>query len=210
MPKVLGEAVSSITNLDSKVLKSFINVFNPGFLTLSYISGRRQPYMKPFQIFILANLVFFIFLVNSDILRVPSQYFFQMKNSAPLLERKLEEKNMDRTVLAAKYDAKSSNLTKGLVVIIIPFIGLGSYFINFKKGFTYGKHIILATHFLSYFLLACVMLMSLFKILLNLFPDTDIGQRVIQLSITSLIIVYFIIAIKKYSMIKTNKTPSQK
>ena len=46
--------------MDSRLLRSFrALLFRPGALTTAYLEGPRKPYISPFQLFLLANLLFF-------------------------------------------------------------------------------------------------------------------------------------------------------
>ena len=57
---LLLEAFHSVTNVDSRLLRSFrALLFRPGALTIAYLEGPRKPYISPFQLFLLANLLFF-------------------------------------------------------------------------------------------------------------------------------------------------------
>src|SRR5512140_2614078 len=56
----LHDAVESVANVDGRVLRSVRTlVLRPGELTAAYARGVRAPYMRPFQLFFLVNVVFF-------------------------------------------------------------------------------------------------------------------------------------------------------
>ena len=56
----LVEALNVIANLESPIPRSFFALlFRPGLLTSEYLAGRRKRYLKPLQLFVLCNLIFF-------------------------------------------------------------------------------------------------------------------------------------------------------
>jgi hypothetical protein len=59
----LKQNLSHFMNLDFKLLQSGWLLFSmPGFLTTEWIAGRRVGYIKPWQLFIVAGLLFYFFL----------------------------------------------------------------------------------------------------------------------------------------------------
>jgi Protein of unknown function (DUF3667) len=57
---LLEHAFEAFTNVDSKLLRSFrYLVVHPGQLTAAYMQGRRQPFMGPVPLFLIANVLFF-------------------------------------------------------------------------------------------------------------------------------------------------------
>ena len=57
---LLGQAFEAFTNIDGRLLHSFRNLATrPGVLTVAFLEGRRKPYLGPFALFVVANVVFF-------------------------------------------------------------------------------------------------------------------------------------------------------
>jgi len=57
---ILEEAIDKFTHLELKVPKSIVLLFNPGYLTDKFIHGVRKPFAHPIQLFIIANIIFFL------------------------------------------------------------------------------------------------------------------------------------------------------
>src|SRR4029079_14678419 len=56
----LGEALNVVANLESPIPRSFFALlFRPGLLTSEYLAGRRRRYVKPLQVFLFCNVLFF-------------------------------------------------------------------------------------------------------------------------------------------------------
>ena len=58
---IAAQLMKTIAGVDGRLLRSLrALLFHPGSLTLAYDEGRRKPFIGPFQLFLLANVVFFI------------------------------------------------------------------------------------------------------------------------------------------------------
>jgi len=57
---IAAQLTKTIAGVDGRVLRSVrALLLQPGSLTLAYAEGRRKPFIGPFQLFLLANVVFF-------------------------------------------------------------------------------------------------------------------------------------------------------
>lgn len=117
MKVLLSQAFGAVTNLDSKFIRSFrLLLANPANPSLLYVQGKRVRYLKPFQVFLLANVLFFIFLSDFDFLRSPSKWFFSDNyggfNVNEMVKQIIYNKNLTRAQVAYRYDALSSDLEK--------------------------------------------------------------------------------------------------
>src|ERR1051326_7722 len=55
-----SHALGEFFHFDSRIFRSFRLLFTrPGFLAAEYVRGCRKPYLHPFQLFFLANLLYF-------------------------------------------------------------------------------------------------------------------------------------------------------
>lgn len=197
--KLLGQVIDIFTHLDSKLFRTAAALlFRPGYLSKSYVEGLRKPFMKPFQVFFISNLLFFFFLGNIDMFYIPHQWFFddrlwgiQIQN---LVNADLNRLGVSIKELASIYDQKASTAAKVLVIFIIPGIALFSYLINLHKIKYYGKHIIFSAHFLSFFMILILFIFLLGK----LFPQaTNIIPLILAISIP--LFIYLIFAIKSFT-----------
>src|SRR5690349_17132857 len=58
--QLIVEFFHSATDLDSRFVRSFRRLlFSPGMLTNAYVRGPRKPYISPFQLFLMVNVLFF-------------------------------------------------------------------------------------------------------------------------------------------------------
>ncbi|MGI9047196.1 MAG: DUF3667 domain-containing protein [Burkholderiales bacterium] len=57
---LFDQLVSAFSSIDGRVIRSFrCLVRRPGVLTVAYLRGQRRPYIGPFQLFLIANALFF-------------------------------------------------------------------------------------------------------------------------------------------------------
>lgn len=198
LKKIFSQALDSITHLDSKLFKTLkLLFFYPGKLSQQFIEGIRNPYMKPFQIFIISNIVFFILFANEDVFKYPSPFFFKENfDGINVLEkvRQITAKTgMSQSEIADIYDIKSTNLAKGFLVFLIPIIALIAKLLNPKQHYEFGKHVIFSTHFFSFLLLLFVMMFFI----ASLVPESA-NPRVILVPLFIILYSYFSIAVKLF------------
>src|SRR6185436_1958957 len=56
---VFHQLCQAVSSIDGRLIRSLRTVLiRPGALTVAYAEGRRKPFMGPFQVFLLANVVF--------------------------------------------------------------------------------------------------------------------------------------------------------
>ncbi|MBK8623266.1 MAG: DUF3667 domain-containing protein [Saprospiraceae bacterium] len=160
---ITGQAFEMITNLDSRIIRSFkYLLFFPGRLSSLYVEGIRVSLMKPFQIFLVANIFFFLFLSEIDIFRTPSQWFFTEDFDGVAVLKQVRKiaatHNLSHEEIATVYDNTSSDFAKSLLFILIPFFAMITLFIFWKRKLEFGKHLVFSTHFLAFFLLSMVII----------------------------------------------------
>lgn len=194
---IFEQAIGAITNLDSKLFRTLKALFfQPGFLSAKYIQGVRVAYMKPFQIFIIANIFFFIFLSEIDIFRTPSKWFFiEDFDSIRVLEQVREiiaAKEISQAEVAILYDAKSSNLAKGFIFLLLPIIALIAHLLHWKQKLAFGKHIIFSIHYFAFVLIFAVLWTEIVDAVVQEFHNLYYVVP-IQLIIT----IYLIIAFRR-------------
>src|SRR5262249_46816570 len=57
---LLDKVFHALTSIDGRLIRTLWCLLrHPGLLTVAYMDGRRKPYIAPFQLFLLANVLFF-------------------------------------------------------------------------------------------------------------------------------------------------------
>ena len=58
--------LAELFSLDGKFWRSIKGIVRPGFLASEYLAGRRSPFLSPVSIFLLVNVLYFVFPVLND------------------------------------------------------------------------------------------------------------------------------------------------
>ena len=196
--KLLSQVLDTFTHLDSKVFKTLkLLLFHPGKLSKLNTDGIRVPFMKPFQIYIIINIIFFFLFSNDDIFRVTSHYFFQENYDGIKTLAKVrditKETGLSVTQVAELYDSRSTNLAKGLLVFLIPIIALLGKLFHRKQNIQFGKHIIFSTHLIT-FILSLFVISSLFLGI----NSSDFVKKMVLILMGLCTLTYYTIALKTF------------
>lgn len=154
----LEETLEGFTHFDNKFFRSVkILVTWPGLLTQYFSTGKRVSFLKPFQLFLICNLVFFLLAGKLNIFAQSLYSFYTYEpytyfNTKPTILAKATT-DADFKTLAAAFNERVGTDSKLFIALFIPVLGLVFWplFIRSKKYFT--EHLIFATHFFSFVLI---------------------------------------------------------
>jgi hypothetical protein len=149
------ESFEGITHFDNKFFKSvWLLISRPGLLSEDFSNGKRVPYMRPFALFFVCNLLFF-FLQNSNMFSLPLSSFY---NFWPYTEfhtqeviNKIAPTDALMSSISASFNEKMRLESKAFLFIIIPFLAIGGIILRRKRYFS--EHLTFATHYLAFLLL---------------------------------------------------------
>lgn len=157
---LVGETINVVTNLESNIFRSFwLLVRRPGLLTVEYFAGRRKHYLKPLQLFIFCNVIFFFFqaLTDYNSLRTPLRVHLNNMPYSELARQKVSEVLTARGTpfeeYRASFDSTIETHAKTLIFMMIPLLGVGLAIIYVRSKEYVVKHVVFVTHFFSFFLL---------------------------------------------------------
>jgi ribosomal protein L32 len=170
----LAESVSTLTLLESKVLRSvWLVTSRPGYLSTEYFQGRRVRYMKPLQLFIFLNVVYYfsLTLFTATTFTTPLATQLHMNDYYPAYAsrrviHKLQKEQINYETLERKYNEKTGVLSKTLIFLLIPIFALLFYALFFKKRKYFVEHVVVATHFWSFNLILLGVILPLVSVLL--------------------------------------------
>lgn len=154
------ELVESFTHLDGKVFRSLRALFaQPGELTRQYLRGARRPYMTPLQVFLVANLVFFLVQswVSWNTLTTPLAVQTSMQPYSALAREHLrhfvEDHGVSLDVVHREFDASVVVYAKSLVLLMVPLFALGSALVCVPRARGVLTQLVAALHLYAAFLL---------------------------------------------------------
>src|SRR5215212_4859939 len=156
----LAEALNVVANLESPVPRSFgALLFRPGLLTSAYLAGRRKRYLKPLQLFVLCNVIFFFAqpLAGFNTLTTPLRIHL---NNLPysarvrdMVREEVERKGVTLEEYGKQFDATIQNQAKTLVILMVPMFALVLLALYRRQRRYFVEHLVFATHFYAFFLL---------------------------------------------------------
>ena len=157
----LGEAFSAVTSLDSKVLRTvWLLVSRPGYLSNEYFRGSRVRYVKPLQLFLLFNVIYYfsLTLLPATTFTTPLNTQLHMNNYYPAyakarVEHVVQQKRTSYQDFEIKYNQEAGVLSKTLIFLLIPLFALLFYALFFKKRRFLVEHVVASTHFWAFNLL---------------------------------------------------------
>ena len=155
------EILAAATLLESKVFRSvWLVLSRPGYLSSEYFNGRRVRYMKPLQLFVVLNVLYYfsITLFYATTFTTPLATQLRMNNYYPeyakaRVEQKLQTESITYQALELKYNARTGVLSKTLIFLLIPIFALLFYALFFRKRKYLVEHVVGATHFWAFNLL---------------------------------------------------------
>lgn len=172
------EVVDGFTHFDSKFFKSMkCLLVKPGFLTQEYVLGRRKPYMKPIQIFILTTVFFYLvfpkvssFYSNPLDLVNGFRYHNSVSNTfsfdmTTAMENKRQQLQLEQDDLLLFIRKEAAHLSKAALFMLIPFFGLSSFLLFRKRQPKFVPHLIYAMHSLSFYIVLDMLFVGTFKLL---------------------------------------------
>ena len=159
----LGEALNVFANLEAPIPRSLYTlVRRPGLLTAEYLAGRRRRYLKPLQLFVLCNVIFFFTqpLTGFNTLTTPLDIHL---NGMPYKERaqrmvraEVGRRQVPLEEYRARFDAVIQNQAKSLVIVMALMFAFVLLPLYWRRRRYLVEHLVFATHFYSFFLLLLI------------------------------------------------------
>jgi Protein of unknown function (DUF3667) len=165
----LGEKLlHAFTSIDARAARSaWCLLRHPGELSLAWTSGVRKPYVAPFQLFLIANVIFFALqgLTGETVFSssLDSHLYHQdwSELARSLLDRRLEETQTRLEDYAPVFDRAVVLNAKSLIVLMtIPFALLLPV-VFFRERRPFLAHVVFSLHLYTFLLLLfCIALLA--------------------------------------------------
>jgi hypothetical protein len=158
--RFLAEAVEALTTADSRLWRSFrALLFQPGRLAAEHLEGRRRFWLGPVQLFVVCNILFFVFLfflpVHVFTTRLYDQLYSHEYSSRIIglttsegiaLWRLVEDPDLYRRYAPA-FNAATEGLAKTLVIVMVPaFAGILTLLFHRRRRH-FVEHLVFGFHF---------------------------------------------------------------
>jgi hypothetical protein len=159
----LGEVFSNLWMLDGKLLVSLKRLLvQPGRFAMDYIQGVRKPYVKPLNLFLIFNLIYFMtpgfntFKTNLRTQMVGLPYSPLVEN---VITKQYEPDSMEFEAYRVAYNAKTNEVSKLIIILLAPLLGTLLYALFRSRGIFLSDGFNLALQFWASFI--CVFLVIL-------------------------------------------------
>src|SRR3954468_23855252 len=154
---LMGQVFHTVTNVDARLLRSLrMLVVRPGGLTHAYVDGPRKPYIGPFQLFLIVNVVFFAVQSFSGWPVFSTSLHSHMYDqdwsafARTMVAHKLEAEHATLAVYAPVFDhAVDVNARSLVILLVLPFtLLLIPLFAGSHRPFV--THLVFALHLLAF------------------------------------------------------------
>ncbi|HUN65932.1 MAG TPA: DUF3667 domain-containing protein [Bacteroidota bacterium] len=152
-------------HFDSKFLRTMKTLLvRPGLLTTEYWNGRRIPYMKPFQLLIIINVVYYI--ATSIAAAWHCNITVMVPSLHDILHARVYSGWLAGVVHASRpagtpafdlyqrtFDDHLEHLAKSLVILLVPLAALLLKLLYVRSGKPFLYHIVASTHLVAVYII---------------------------------------------------------
>ena len=185
---LLRSVIAELSSLDGRFWCSLLALLiRPGALSRAWIDGRRQHYISPLTLFLIANAIYFLApsLSDFDLSLVDQTHQAHSRWTRPLLDKLLAARGETLAQFASAYAVASGNVGKLLLIVHVPFIALALSLLRRDRAIWFAEHLIVALHLFT-FVLLFMQVQPLFDVLpdaveIALLPTVLIGHAALSL-----------------------------
>jgi hypothetical protein len=185
----LEHLFEALTHADGKIFLTLRLLFTaPGRLTADYLRGKRKPYIPPLQLFLIANLIFFLLhpLIGSNTLttdlNTQLHYTWHHETAEALVAPRLALRGLTVEAYAATFDPKAITLAKSLLILVVPVFSLAVMVFYWWQRRNLAAHLVFSLHFSSFWLLMLCVLLALTNLVIFLLRQVHIFPSAVMVS----------------------------
>ena len=165
------EAFEVLTNVERSFLKTLWTlVRKPGELAAAYLRGERVHYLRPLQLFLLVNVIFFFVAGWARITIFSTPLYSHVRSSeyaafaAGRVAERVEATGLTEEDYAAAFNRRVVVLARSLVIIMVPFFAAAVALATARRNAPAPvvAHVVFSLHFLCVLMLLTMFLKLLF------------------------------------------------
>jgi hypothetical protein len=143
-------------HLEFKSLRSIAALVRPGFLTASYLDGRRRAYTRPVQLYLMCGAIFFFcaplagFTLDGLLAQDTSGVLRSMVDARVVARR------IPAEVFAERFDPRLQTVYTFALSISIASVALLLKLLYRRQRRPFGAHLVFAVHYVAFLYLAAV------------------------------------------------------
>lgn len=179
--RFLEHMVEAFTHADGKIFLTLrCLLLQPGRVTADYARGRRRPYIPPLQLFLIANLIFFLLhpLIGSNTLTTDLNthlhYTWHNGIAEALVTPRLAARAVTVEAYAAIFDPTAVTLAKSLVILVVPVFSLAVVLLYWRHRRHYAVNLVFSLHFCAFWLLLICGTLALTNLAVRLLRYADV------------------------------------
>jgi hypothetical protein len=205
-PGFLRETFHELTSFDGRLWQTLrVLLTRPGMLAREYFDGRGGRYMKPLNLFVLLNLVFFLIQPHTGLLKYSLAGYAEydgdvaahrqdLVNGVRLDQAMRAEATRERNglvpqsarvepyeVFRARFDDTLADQKKSMLIVSIPLLALAMIPLYAGRKRRYAEHLVFSVHTYAYFLFfAGILVTPLFLVASHTLSKLGVSQRIIS------------------------------
>ncbi len=160
MKHFVTEVLETMAHLDGRVFTSFRSLLtHPGQLTTDFLAGRRKTVLGPVQMFVVCNVLYFLFLPLALQMPFTSTLRMQTENRSwrVMAKRMVDAKVADRHERIEEYSARFDEAAHlqghSLVMLMVPLFAIGVWALHPRARRYYGEHLVFSFYAMGFLLL---------------------------------------------------------
>lgn len=150
------ESIEGITHFDNKFFKSVkLLITKPGLLALDFCRGKRVPFMRPFALFFVCNIFYFLLIGQNNLFSTPLTSFYNFYPFTEFHSKEIIDQvaptNEQFKVVATIFNQKMGIESKAFLVVFIPLLAIGGILVYRRRYLS--EHLIFSTYLFAFLLL---------------------------------------------------------
>lgn len=155
-----AEAFETVTNVDSTAWRTLRTLLlKPGALTAAYMRGIRVPYMRPLQLFLIVNVIYFVWVgfAGERVFSTTLQNHLRHDAYGPMALRMVRDRvaepgmtpaemNAAANVYAGRFDDAAAVQAKTLIITMVPMFALLLGVVQLRRRRPFVEHLVFALH----------------------------------------------------------------
>lgn len=203
--RFLTVSLASLTNLDARGYRSIRHLIRqPGRLTADYVEGRRSTYLSPVQLFLVANVLFFIatsfvpaLTFDTPLAGHLSHQQFGPTATIMVRERLAEFDSVDYARFETQFNYAADQQARSLVILFAPMFAFALGLMRVTRREPAGLHVVFALHFVAFSLLLFIAVGVVLGVLLRIWPQTNENSGWIAVAVIVVITAWLTPALRR-------------
>jgi hypothetical protein len=141
----LVASLHTIFSLENRFVRTaLLMVRSTGQYSSNYIKGVRAPFVRPIAIFLLVNLMYFVFPVYETFnapLRTQMHFLPHSKFAKAMVDERIESEGTTLGDFTLRYEQQSYSLSRMMLILFVFLAALPIGFINYSSNLFFADHL---------------------------------------------------------------------